>query len=87
MVENRDACRVLLGRHEGRRLLDDLGVDGNGSSAMLIILPDEDGDFFIETVYIFSNSVASFPARAVNGVHNVLSVLNKRIRNRNSILH
>jgi hypothetical protein len=55
---------------------------------MLIILPDEDGNFFIESQFtFFYNTVASFPARAVNGVHNVVPVLNKRIRNRNPILH
>jgi hypothetical protein len=53
VVENRDPCRVLLGRHEGRRLLHNLAVDGNGSSAMLIILPDEDGNFFIESQFTF----------------------------------
>jgi hypothetical protein len=53
VLENRDACRVLLGRHEGRRLLDDLGVDGNGSSAVLIILPDEDCNFFVESQFTF----------------------------------
>jgi hypothetical protein len=53
VVENRNACRVLLGRREGRRLLDNLAVDGNGSSAMLIILPDKDGNFFIESQFTF----------------------------------
>lgn len=53
MVENGDACWVLLGRHEGRRLLDDLGVDGNESSAMLIVLPDGDGNFIIESPFTF----------------------------------
>jgi len=53
VVENRDACRVLLGRREGRRLHDDLAVDGNESSAMLIILPDEDGNFFMESQFTF----------------------------------
>jgi hypothetical protein len=61
----------LFGRHEGRRILEDLGVDGNGSngsSALLIILPDEDNLQFLYriTVYIF-----------LNGVHNVVCSLLK----------
>ena len=39
-------------RPEGRRLLEDLGVDGKGSggsSAMLIILPDKDDTQFLYT--------------------------------------
>jgi len=57
----------FLGRPEGRRLLKDLGVDGNGSnesSAMLIILSDEDDSQFLY------NSVASVPPKVVSGVHN-----------------
>ena len=80
-----------MGRSEGRRLLEDLGVDGNrsnGSSAMLIILPDEDDSQFLYRISLhFYNSGASVPAKAVNGIHNFVSFLNKRIKNRNTILH
>ena len=73
-----------MGRPEGRRLLEDLGVDGNrsnGSSAMLIILPDEDDSQFLYRISLhFYNSVASVPAKAVNGVLNFVSFLNKRIK-------
>jgi hypothetical protein len=57
VAENTDAYRVLLGRHEGRRILEDLGIDGNGSngsSALLIISLDVNSQFlYIITVYHF----------------------------------
>jgi hypothetical protein len=57
VVENRDAYRVLLGRHGGRRILEDLGVDGNGSngsSVLLIILPDEDDMQFLYRITVYT---------------------------------